>query len=340
MDIHRQAVIFLSEELLENTGLDGGEVTVWITILVIVALLACAALVYAAVHFFGMAVVRKRKPFMEDDPDLSGPGGGISFDNGWLVGQLLEEVNLTADDGLKLHGYYLAAPAPTRRAVILAHGYTGSAMRDMGSLAQLYSDAFGYNVLIPDNRSHGRSEGRFIGFGWLDRRDYLRWIDWLLERIGPDAEIVLHGVSMGGATVLMTAGERLPANVKGVVSDCAYTSAKHILSYQLKRMFRLPPFPFIEATSLLCKLRAGYFFGEASALKSLRAASLPVLFIHGGADMFVPTEMAHRLYAAHRGDKQLVIVPGAAHGMAFRTDQEGYRQAVEQFLKSLFEKKD
>ncbi|WP_052703157.1 alpha/beta hydrolase [Paenibacillus beijingensis] len=305
--------------------------TVVLTVVIIIVLLA-AALAYAAFHFFNMAVVRKRQQFLEGDPDLSQPGEGISFDNGWLEQQPLEEVGITTEDGLKLRGYYLPAKAPTRRAVILAHGYTGSAKRDMGSLARLYAETFGYDVLIPDNRSHGQSEGRYIGFGWLDRRDYVQWIDWLISRNGPDTEIVLHGVSMGGAAVLMTAGERLPVNVKGIVSDCAFTSAKHILSYQLKRMFKLPAFPFIDATSLLCRLRAGYFFGEASALKKVKAAVLPILFIHGAADTYVPTEMVHRLYEEYAGYKELFIVPEAGHGMAFRTDQAGYRQAVKHFL--------
>ncbi|NOU73800.1 alpha/beta fold hydrolase [Paenibacillus sp. LMG 31458] len=160
----------------------------------------------------------------------------------------------------------------------------------MGKLAQMYKDTLGFNVLIPDARGHGRSEGHYIGFGWPERKDYVQWIDKVIEHMGEQSKIVLHGVSMGGATVMMTSGEALPPNVKAIVEDCGYTTAKDQLAYQLKRMYRLPIFPLLHLTSLLTKLRAGYFFGEASALDQLQKSKTPMLFIHGDADLFVPTD--------------------------------------------------
>ncbi|WP_312880252.1 alpha/beta hydrolase [Paenibacillus phytorum] len=184
---------------------------------------------------------------------------------------------------------HLAADRSTDRTVILAHGYAGQAMQ-MGKLAQMYKDTLGFNVLIPDARGHGRSEGHYIGFGWPERKDYVQWIDKVIEHMGEQSKIVLHGVSMGGATVMMTSGEALPPNVKAIVEDCGYTTAKDQLAYQLKRMYRLPIFPLLHLTSLLTKLRAGYFFGEASALDQLQKSKTPMLFIHGDADLFVPTD--------------------------------------------------
>lgn len=242
-----------------------------------------------------------------------------------------EEVNIISDDGLKLTGYYLNANLPTSKTVILAHGYSSQGTF-MGSYAKLYYENFGYNVLLPDGRGHGNSEGDYTGFGWIDRKDYLKWIDLIIDKLGQDSEIVLHGVSMGGATVLMSSGENLPKNVKAIVSDCAYTSVKEELEYQFKRMYNLPSFPILSTTSILTKLRAGYFFGEASALEQVKKSKTPTLFIHGAADEFVPFYMVNQLYEACKSEKELLVIPNAGHGAAYSTDNNEYAKKVSEFI--------
>lgn len=292
------------------------------------------ALVAVSCYFFNLAIVRRPKEFLAQSPDLTADQTAelATFDVSWLKKQPFETIEMKSHDGLLLRGYYLAAKDPTQQTAILAHGYTGSAQKDMGAYAKMYHEVFGYNVLMPDDRAHGESEGKFIGFGWLDRLDYFKWLHIVLRKVGPDAQIVLHGVSMGGATVLMTSGENLPTQVRCVVADCAYTSVKDILTYQARRLYRLPAFPLLHMVSLICKLRAGYFFGEASALVQIRKTRLPILFIHGGEDTFVPTEMLHPLYTAHHGYKEQFIVPRAGHGLAYAADVTGYRQRVGAFL--------
>jgi fermentation-respiration switch protein FrsA (DUF1100 family) len=142
----------------------------------------------------------------------------------------------------------------------------------------------------------------------------------------------MHGISMGGATVLMTSGEQLPAQVRCIIEDCGYTSVRDILTYQLKQLFKLPPFPLIPLTSLISKMRAGFFFGEASALAQLRKNTRPIFFIHGARDLFVPTSMLSPLYNACTAYKEQWIVPDAGHGEAYLVDQEGYAQRVEAFV--------
>ena len=202
----------------------------------------------------------------------------------------------------------------------------------MSDFARFYHDELGFNVLMPDARGHGASEGDYIGFGWPERRDYVRWIDWLISQKGAESRIVLHGISMGGATVLMTSGENLPPNVRAVIEDCGYTSVEDELSYQLKRMYKLDPNPIIPDTSRYTKQRAGYSFEEASALNQVKKAKVPILFIHGDADSFVPFEMVGRLYEACPTEKVLFVVHGAGHGRAFWTDRQGYVAAVKAFL--------
>ncbi len=249
----------------------------------------------------------------------------------WFNENTYEEVSITSVDGLTLKGYYLDAKVPTSKTVILAHGYSSKGTY-MGSYAKLYYEEFGYNILLPDDRGHGNSEGNFTGFGWIDRIDYLKWIDFVINRLGQDSQIVLHGVSMGGATVLMTSGENIPDNIKAIISDCSYTSVKDELEYQLKKLFNLPAFPLLTTTSIITKLRAGYFFGEASALEQVNKTEIPILFIHGDEDDFVPFHMVFQLYEACNSEKDLLVIPAAGHGTAYETDPFCYMDKVSEFL--------
>lgn len=282
----------------------------------------------AANFMCSLAITRRRKRFLAGNPDLEGVGNTSGRD--WLEQHTPESVSITSADGLTLRGLWLAADRPTGRTVILAHGYASRGSH-MGFWADFYH-RLGWNALLPDARGHGNSDGRYICFGWPERKDLLRWIAYAIGRQGPDPEVVLHGISMGGATVLMASGEELPPDVTRVISDCAYTSARDVLAYQMTRMFRLPVFPLLPLASLFCKLRAGFFYGEASALEQVKRSRTPTLFIHGGADTFVPTEMVYRLKDACPAPSELFIVPTAGHAVAFDTDPGGYEARVRRFI--------
>ena len=189
----------------------------------------------------------------------------------------------------------------------------------------------GYQILMPDLRGCGESEGDYVGMGWLDRKDMLKWIDCICER-DSDAEIVLHGVSMGGATVMMTAGEDLPNQVKAVVDDCGYTSVWDIFSDELSYLYHLPDFPFLYTADVISKIRAGYGFKEASALEQIKKAKVPVLFIHGTEDSFVHTEMVYPLYEACPTPKDLYLTEGAGHCDSMYIDPDTYVEKVFTFL--------
>lgn len=252
----------------------------------------------------------------------------IEAGNEWYEDTDFDVVSIQSEDDLKLVARE-HVQGDGNRWVILVHGYT-SQHTEMSGFAGKYTEQ-GYSVLMPDMRSHGESEGEVIGMGWLDRKDMVLWIDYILES-HPDAEIVLHGQSMGGATVLMTSGEELPSNVRAIVSDCAYSGVWQEFTSVLKSWFNLPQFPVLDASNLVFKLRGGYSLRDASALDQVAKSVTPILFIHGSADDFVPTDMVNDLYAAAECDKELLIVEGAGHGCSQYEDNETYYETLFDFL--------
>ncbi|MBK1811120.1 alpha/beta hydrolase [Clostridium sp. YIM B02505] len=290
--------------------------------------------IFVSSFFYNLAVARNNKAFLTTTEDIpvtnTETKPKVSGSEKWVNEIGYETVSIKSFDGLKLVGYYIKAKNKTNKTAVLAHGYGGRG-KSMGDFAKIYYD-MGYNVLMPDNRGHGVSEGNYIGFGWVDRLDYLKWIDFILEEVGENTQIVLHGVSMGGATVMMVSGEDLPKQVMAIVEDCGYTSVEDELAYQLKRMYDLPEFPIIQSTSLLTQIKAGYNFSEASALRQVEKNKVPMLFIHGENDVFVPTSMVYRLYDACRSDKDILVVKGAEHGLSLTKAPIAYKSKVKEFV--------
>ncbi|WP_439425193.1 alpha/beta hydrolase [Oenococcus alcoholitolerans] len=240
----------------------------------------------------------------------------------------------THSDGLRLDAYYLPAARPTDKTVIIVHGYRHN-KTGMKSYAGLFSQ-MGYNTLTVDNRAHGRSQGNFIGYGWLDKDDLKKWIDYLIKR-NPRVQIVPFGISMGAATVTMLSGDKLPVNVKAIIEDSGYTSVSDELDYQAGQMFHVSGTFFLPTVSLISKVVAGYSYYQASSVKQLAKNTRPMLFIHGGADKFVPTKMVNSLYKADRNSKkQLYIFPGSAHVHSFADHTRAYRQRISDFLNLYF----
>ncbi|MCM1173846.1 MAG: alpha/beta hydrolase [Blautia sp.] len=246
------------------------------------------------------------------------------------------DVYVTSFDGLKLHATYFPALDKKRdKAVICFHGYTGEGLSNHVAIAG-YFLKHGYSILLPDARAHGGSEGEYIGFGCLDRKDALVWIDWLIQEGGKDIQIMLHGTSMGGATVLMASGLELPANVKGIVSDCGFTSPKEVFTHVLNHRYHLPAFPAIQGADLLNKRLAGYGMDECNAKYEVRKAKVPILFIHGSADTFVPCSMCCEIYENCRSPKRKLIIEGAAHAESYYKNMERYEKELDAFAERIF----
>ncbi|MCR5272529.1 MAG: alpha/beta hydrolase [Lachnospiraceae bacterium] len=247
----------------------------------------------------------------------------------WLEEADMTETSITSDDGLNLVADYFETDPDSHKYAIVIHGYTGNRVH-MRAYGMYYADK-DFNVLIPDLRSHGESEGDYIGMGWLDKADIVKWINYIVD-MDSEAEIVLHGVSMGGATVMMTSGEDLPENVRVAVDDCGYTSVWDIFSDEVAYLFNLPSFPILNTASVISSIRAGYSFTEASSLEQIKKTSLPVFFTHGSVDNFVHTDMVYELYDACPTDKDLYVAEGAGHGQAMYLDPELYFDKIFTFI--------
>lgn len=225
---------------------------------------------------------------------------------------------------------FIPAEHRSDKTVIIAHGYKGNG-EAMANFAKMFYDN-GFNVVCPDDRAHGTSSGDYINFGWLDRLDYVEWAKMVVDKIGNNSEIVLFGVSMGSATIQMTSGEKLPPQVKVLISDCGYSSLDEELTYLLKTQFHLPRTPLTQIISQINRRRLGFSIDEVSSVKQLQKNKLPIMFIHGEKDLYVPTSMLEKSYAATQGPKAKWIVKNAVHAESFWINPIEYKNRVMDFI--------
>lgn len=215
------------------------------------------------------------------------------------------------------------------RWIVAVHGYGGDGNTLAYASKKFYDK--GYNVVVPDLRGHGKSGGKYIGMGQIDSRDIIKIIH-LIIKGNNKAKIYLYGVSMGGATVLMTASENLPKNVKAVISDCSFDNANKIIGYELKNSFRLPAFPLVSLMDLMCYKKAKYDLRLASPIDRVKYIKIPTLFIHGSNDRLVPTKMVYNLYQKAKCKKALMIISEAGHGVSALVDSKRYWRGVFRFI--------
>ena len=249
-----------------------------------------------------------------------------------LAARDFEDVTILAHDGLKLAGkyYHIKDGAPL---AIAFHGYRSCGMTDFAGGSELCFE-MEQNLLLIDQRSHGKSQGKSITFGILERLDCLAWVDYAVERFGPDTEIMLYGISMGATTVLMASALALPRNVKGIVADCPYSSPSAIILAVCKKMHYPPKlaYPFILIGA---RLFGRFNLNATTAAEAVKDAKVPILIIHGEADGFVPAAMSEEVSLACPERVQRITFPGADHGISYLVDEERYRKIVKEFVTSV-----
>ena len=254
----------------------------------------------------------------------------INETNEWLAAAECRKIAVKTEDNYTLIAEEFFTETDSHKWVLLLHGYTGW-KEEMYPFAYWYHEQ-GYHIVAPDLRCQGESEGDFIGMGWTDHFDCILWMNYILSQ-DADAEMVIHGHSMGAATALMMAGdEKTSENIAAVISDCAYTDAYSMFGEKITTWFYLPPFPIVDTACVVLQLRGGYNLKDASAIEAVAQSSTPILFIHGEQDDMIPVQMSKDLYEAAGGPKELLIIKGAGHAQAQDKAPEAYYGAIEAFL--------
>jgi len=309
-------------------------------VILIILLVVLAAVLITAYICFRMAFYADRKPSTEEYPIPEGEIYEPYRDQmvAWMKETWempYEKMEIQSADGLTLRGKYYEC-VPGGPIELMFHGYRGTADRDLcGGVQRCF--ALKRNTLIVDQRACGASEGNIITFGIRESDDCHRWTAHLIQRFGPEVKIIITGISMGASTVMLAAGRELPRQVVGVLADCGYTSARDIIQVVIQQM-KLPPklaYPFVK---LGARLFAHFDPDADSPEKAMKRCKVPVLFIHGEADAFVPCDMSLRNYAAcAAAQKEIWTVPGAGHGLSILVDKQGYMRTLHAFFDPLLE---
>jgi len=252
------------------------------------------------------------------------------IDRKWWDSQNLEKLEINTGKE-KLAGFLIKNKKETNKVAIVVHGYYVT-HKDVNAQAEIFLRS-GFNVFAPDLRAHGESTGKTIGMGSFDKDDIVLWINKMIEIFGKETEIVLFGISMGGATVCLVSGEKLPKNVKCIVSDCAYDNLYDQFRYVLREKINLPEFPIINIASRFVKFFGKYNLKDVNPRAAVEKSDLPILFIHGSVDEFVPSYMVKKLYNASNKRKcEIYIVEGASHGKSLPLAPEAYENKMMSFV--------
>lgn len=250
----------------------------------------------------------------------------------WIQSRELKKLQIKSRDRLTLTGYYLEHP-DAERIVLMFHGWRGGWARDCAPLAKALYEK-NCSVLMVCQRAQGESEGKYIGFGVLERYDCLEWINYM-DAHTEDLPLYLFGVSMGAATVLMAAGENMPERVKGIIADCGFTSAykmSNIFAEKYMKLEKEAVQSAVDEVNALCRKKAGYDFREYTTLDAMPNCKIPIFFAHGTADGFVPYEMSLENFNACPARKTLFSVEGAGHAQSFIKAPEKYMEALTEFF--------
>ena len=320
---------------------------IWLYVIIAIILIALLALIGASYYLFVFAIARSDKTSMEkliqnmkdrykDDPVKSKWGYMIEEGYNDFLKQPYKEVFMTNRDGMKMRAYLLEGENATK-SVIFSHGWRSIPLFDFSCIWKYYQK-HNFNILIVEHRAHRASEGKYLYFGVKERFDLIDWANWLGDRYGKDKKIFMSGISMGSAAVMMAAGtEGLPENVVGASCDCGFTSAKDIFRHVLKRNFHLNSFPILNIASVIAKLLAKFDFDEFTSTEGVRNSKIPLVFIHGKEDGFVPVEHTYENIKACTVEHIDIIIEGADHGLSYFTAPEEVTNGLEMMLKKVFD---
>lgn len=296
---------------------------------VILLLIALAAVYGVSIYAFKSATLSKRSTIEGSFKSLEKDGLYSKDEYDKLP---KEEIELKSSDGLTLKGIFIEKFKESKKVMILVHGYTAAFPWMLQFVNMFFKE--GFNVLIIEQRSHGRSEGKYATYGYYEKQDLDLWVNWVRSKVGEDAVIGLLGQSMGGGTVLEYVG--INKYVRFVIADCAYSDGFKLMKHQFNKLKHLPMVPFFYLTDRRLKRIAKFSMKDISPIKAIKDKDIPIMFIHGSKDNYVPTHMSRDMYEAkNKGYKKLLIIEGAVHANAYGTNRELYEKEVHDFLKDM-----
>ncbi|MGM9530301.1 alpha/beta hydrolase [Intestinibacter sp.] len=305
-------------------------IKIFLAVIITLAVVAIIALFFAGNFFYNLAInPNSSKKMIFGNDGLS--HHELTEEEEWLEkSSKFKDVFTNSFDGLKLHAHEVVSNKNTHKWAVTVHGYMTDAF-SLSTKALHYYD-IGYNVLAVDLRGHGKSKGNYIGMGYHDAKDLIEWLKYIVSK-DSDCEILVHGVSMGAATVMIASSqEELPKNVKVIIEDCGYSSALEQFKYQLKKLFNVPSFPILNIANLIVKIKAGYYLNEACPIECIKHSKVPMMFIHGDDDTFVPFYMLDELYEACTSEKKKLIIEGASHAHAESENPDKYWSEIDSFV--------
>ena len=299
----------------------------------------CILVLFSGACTFVMACVRRKELPWTDENAIKKTSYGKYYENIVIGNQFLKEnpsreVQIISDDGLTLSGVWVPADN-AKGTILLAHGYRSSKIVDFSLAFGMYH-SMGLNILIPDQRAHGKSEGKYITFGIKESKDMQLWVAYHNKTFG-ELPLILSGLSMGASTMLYLADADLPHNVKGIIADCGFTAPYEIIKSVFHSIVRLPAAPTLWVADLFARLFADFGLREKDSRQTLQNSKLPVLLVHGVEDGFVPCEMTKQAYAACKEPKEMLLVEGADHGVSFLVAKDKYMETVVAFLQKYME---
>ncbi|MBE5766951.1 MAG: alpha/beta hydrolase [Clostridiales bacterium] len=302
---------------------------VWIGFALLAVCILLFLITYIMFRIFIMRAKKKVNP-MPDFDIFTRYADQIKSAQNWFLSQNPQPVSITSFDGLTLRGHILPHPE-ARGTVVFMHGYHGTGLRDFSCALRAFYDRR-LNIVLPDQRANGESEGTYVTFGTSERYDCRDWILFANRTFGDKLPVVLDGVSMGAATVMLACALDLPSNVVGAIADCGYTSPCAIVKHVLKNGLHFPIWPFLPIANLMCRIFAGFSLDTANCIQAVKSTRIPILFAHGEADSFVPVEMGTACHDACTSEKRLFLVPDADHGMSYLVAREEYEALLDEFI--------
>lgn len=262
-------------------------------------------------------------------PNIDSYSESLNFAKADLEKIAFESVYATTADGLKLFARFYKTEGASV-TVICMHGYSSEGIRDFANVLPYYFSK-GFNVLLPDERAHGASEGNYTGLGILEVNDLVVWVA-EANKLAPETHIYIHGISSGATAALLYSAKNLPSNVKGIIEDSGYTRLWDVLCYQIKQIYRLTPFPILHIAELFARRFIKTGFHRDSALEAVKQSGVPILFIHGAKDLLMPIFMCEAMYSACTSPKSKFVAEKAGFAEASFIEKDGYLAAIDSFF--------